>query len=130
MRAAFGSPFLFQYACRRFSQPIYGPLRRDKQDETREKALRFQIRINTIPCIEGQPLPRRLLTCPALAVVAAAVPDPLSRASCWTLPDGGYHWSVSAPIAPKNNAGANTPPKKPKPRQSGNHAIETAAYAA
>lgn len=32
----------------------------------REKALRFQVRIHAMPFVGGQPLPHRLLTCPAL----------------------------------------------------------------
>lgn len=62
-----------------------------------EKALHFQIRIHTMPFNGGQPLPRRLCTCPALAVIAAAVPDPSHRALASILPAGGFRSRVSAP---------------------------------
>jgi hypothetical protein len=61
------------------------------------KALRFQIRIHTMPFFGGQPLPRRLCTCPALAVTAAAVPDPSHRALASISPAGGFRSRVSAP---------------------------------
>ncbi len=76
--------------CRQYTAPAPSP-------DMQGKALRFQIRIHTMPFIGGQPLPRRLLTCPALADVAAAVPDPSHRASCSISPVGGYHRHVSAP---------------------------------
>lgn len=41
----------------------------------RGKALRSLIRIHTMPVLDGQSLPRRLLTCPASAAVRLAVPD-------------------------------------------------------
>lgn len=47
-----------------FFQAISGP--RSFPPVLREKALRFQVRIRAMPFIGGQPLPRRLLTCPAL----------------------------------------------------------------
>ncbi len=59
---------LFALAC----QTISGP--RSFPPVLREKALRFQVRIRAMPFVGGQPLPRRLLTCPALTAYGLGGP--------------------------------------------------------
>ena len=50
-----------------------------------------------MPFDGGQPLPRRLFTCPTLTGLAAAVPDPSYRAVASISPAGGFRSRVSAP---------------------------------